>query len=478
MVEFPILEYSGLFVLIGEIHLHLNLFSIFYGRPVLLINGNLPKQSLRGKTVIANKTRAGPFGLFLNEITNSIYTCLLFPFIDIFCFFYANLGSFRQIARYIATWLEKGYLLTLLKSTYLRVVIVTEKIPLGLLGEEIIKDLSKLILAINIVALFLNGTISVNACYRRLKEPLRIYNPVALNLAEYLLNFLKYVKSTNELTEFAVLMAAFSLFLDSYPPKAYSERPQYCLPYGYCICENYIIVFRDRYKDDPWIFKVRHCFLCREEIPNNIIVKVHPPTVGVGVLCINRGGIWDCRFIKVAFRVSIDCFYATSIGTKIGLPVTIVSSHPLYYIFTNYNGALLEVLVMFPLIKEPNFVISLGTTRYIIASLFYFKLDSFLERHNGKYIVTGYILCLITCSDPAFGALLSKLANNSAGFLINDWPIPGTFNNTSFIGKDGNFRKRVDLDTFRKFIISLKEGDAKLYNISRLPFLIENLIAA
>ncbi|XTI85088.1 hypothetical protein V2W45_1466041 [Cenococcum geophilum] len=104
--------------------------------------------------------------------------------------------------------------------------------------------------------------------------------------------------------------------------------------------------------------------------------------------------------------------------------------------------------------------------RYIIISLFYFELDSLLERYNGKYIVTEHILYLITRSNLAFGALLSKL------------PIPGTFNNTSFIGKDGNFRKRVDLDTFRKFIISLKEGDAKPYNISRLPFLIENLIAA
>jgi len=58
--------------------------------------------------------------------------------------------------------------------------------------------------------------------------------------------------------------------------------------------------------------------------------------------------------------------------------------------------------------------------RYIITSLFYFKLDSLLERYNRKYIVTGYILCLITRSNPAFKALLSKLANNSAGFLINN----------------------------------------------------------
>ena len=62
-------------------------------------------------------------------------------------------------------------------------VIVTEKIPLGveseakeaflwLLGEEIIKYLSKLISAINIVALFPNSIMFVNARYRRLKERL------------------------------------------------------------------------------------------------------------------------------------------------------------------------------------------------------------------------------------------------------------------------------------------------------------------
>ncbi|XTI84577.1 hypothetical protein V2W45_1465627 [Cenococcum geophilum] len=464
----------GLFILIGEIHLYLNLFSIFYGRLVLFMDSDLPKQSLRGKTVTANKL----FGLSQNKIVNSIYTHLLFPFVDIFCFFYTNL--------------EKGHLLTLPKSIYPRVVIITKKIPLGLLREEIIKDLSELILVINIVALFLNSIISINACHRRLKEPLRIYNPVTPNLVEYLLNFLKYVKSTNKLIEFIVLITASSLFLDSYPPKAYSKRPQYCLPCGHYIYENCII-----------IFKVHHCFLCREEMPNDIIVKVHPLTVGVGVLCINRGGTRDCRFIKVAFGVSIDYFYIIFIGIKIGLLVATVSSYLLYYIFTNYNGALLEVLVMFPLIKEPNFVISLGTSklelknyentiyrlsidfnatkprlnnmrsipklkskvkmdyslsawidtiaRYIIASLFYFELDSLLERYNGKYIVTGYILCLIIYSNLAFKALLSK---------------------------DGNFRKQVDLDTFGKFIISLKEGNAEPYNISRLPFLIENLIAA
>jgi hypothetical protein len=34
----------------------------------------------------------------------------------------------------------------------------------------------------------------------------------------------------------------------------------------------------------------------------------------------------------------LDCSYATETGTKVGLPVATVSKHPLYRIFTNYNG--------------------------------------------------------------------------------------------------------------------------------------------
>jgi hypothetical protein len=34
----------------------------------------------------------------------------------------------------------------------------------------------------------------------------------------------------------------------------------------------------------------------------------------------------------------LDCLYAMSTGTKVGLPVATVSKYPLYCIFTNYNG--------------------------------------------------------------------------------------------------------------------------------------------
>ena len=56
---------------------------------------------------------------------------------------------------------------------------------------------------------------------------LKIYSPMPFDLDEYLSTFLKHVKSLNKLMEFIVLIITFNIFLDSYPPKAYSK---YSLP--------------------------------------------------------------------------------------------------------------------------------------------------------------------------------------------------------------------------------------------------------
>jgi hypothetical protein len=278
----------------GEIHLHINPTSVFHSRPIFVADGDLSGQTLRAKAAATDKchdtTRRAlprPAGLpspSLDELTNSIYSRLLFPFADVFCFFSADLGGFRQIARHIAAWLEKGQLSTLPKSTYPRVVIVTEKMPPGaerekearkaflwLLREETTIDLFERISAIDIVALFPNDKMSVEARHRRLKECLlntsdqvrknredtrtlfsathfaaffryacvhfsktsqepfdfiltsRKQNPIAPDLAEHLHNFLKHIKSPKELKEFAVPMIASSFLLDNYPPDSHSK---------------------------------------------------------------------------------------------------------------------------------------------------------------------------------------------------------------------------------------------------------------
>ena len=116
--------------------------------------------------------------------------------------------------------------------------------------------------------------------------------------------------------------------------------------------------------------------------------------------------------------------------------------------------------------------------RCAIASKFYFELDSIPEGCNGEYIGAGVILCSIRQGDPAFEVLLDQLSKSSATFYLNNCPIPGTVGDRSFISKDGNFRKRVELSLNGRFTISLKQGDSEPCNISGSPYLIEKLITA
>jgi hypothetical protein len=278
----------------GEIHLHLDPSTTFHGRPILIADTNLPSQTLRAKSATADKchdtTRrivrchTGSPGVSLDDIAVSVYTRLLFPFVDVFCFFSADLGGFKQIARHVAAWLEKGSSSTLPKCTYPRVIIVIDKIPPGagmekearkgflwLLEEETTKDPFDQISAIDIVALFPAGTMSDEARYRLLKERLmdgsdqvrkgredtrlsfsathfgalfkyasehfaetidqpfnfikasRTCNPIAPDLEDHLSTFLKHATNLSELTEFVVPIIASSFFLDNYPPDAHSK---------------------------------------------------------------------------------------------------------------------------------------------------------------------------------------------------------------------------------------------------------------
>lgn len=111
----------------------------------------------------------------------------------------------------------------------------------------------------------------------------------------------------------------------------------------------------------------------------------------------------------------------------------------------------------------------------LIASLFYFELDSAPERYDGKYVITGHIQCSIRCNDPAFESLFSKLSRDSVRFRVNDCPMPESINDPSCFGKDRNFRMRVRIETFDRFTMSLKQGDGNAYNISGSPFSVKAL---
>jgi len=110
------------------------------------------------------------------------------------------------------------------------------------------------------------------------------------------------------------------------------RRPQHGLECGHINCENCVVVFGDGCKDDPCDFIIQDCFLCGAEMSEKVVVRVHPPTAGVGVLCVDGGGtrgilplgsmkriekrIEDLiglriplqRFFKVAFGISSGTF--------------------------------------------------------------------------------------------------------------------------------------------------------------------------
>lgn len=89
------------------------------------------------------------------------------------------------------------------------------------------------------------------------------------------------------------------------------RRPQYSFHCKHSICETCVVLFGERSPDDESIFKTRHCFLCGLEMLNEVTVKVHPPTAGVGVLCIDGGGSRGIIPLQILKRIQ----------DRMGLPI-------------------------------------------------------------------------------------------------------------------------------------------------------------
>ena len=121
----------------SDIDLQLGGSSAFGDKVILLADGDLPYQvpKYRSSSVgechettrrILPRIREGVGCLALDEAADNLYSRLLCPFADVFCFFSADFGGFRPIVRYLASWLEKGRPSTLSKATYPRVLVVAE----------------------------------------------------------------------------------------------------------------------------------------------------------------------------------------------------------------------------------------------------------------------------------------------------------------------------------------------------------------
>ncbi|KAM7210074.1 patatin-like phospholipase-like protein [Rhypophila decipiens] len=115
-------------------------------------------------------------------------------------------------------------------------------------------------------------------------------------------------------------------------------------------------------------------------------------------------------------------------------------------------------------------------SRCIIASLFYFELDSIPEKRNGEFWGVGRIFCFRRRSDPALAALATKLSRLSARFIINGAKVPGEISDPSFWDEDGNFQKRICFKTSGEILISLREEGFREYPISGAPFSVDKLV--
>lgn len=111
----------------------------------------------------------------------------------------------------------------------------------------------------------------------------------------------------------------------------------------------------------------------------------------------------------------------------------------------------------------------------LVASLFYFKLDRHPDRHEGKFVGSGHILCSVPVIDPAFPKLMDRLSAESAQFLLDGCPIC-SIDDPSCWDKEGNFRKSIGISTTDSFAITLKRGKTETWNISASPFSVNTLI--
>jgi hypothetical protein len=114
----------------------------------------------------------------------------------------------------------------------------------------------------------------------------------------------------------------------------------------------------------------------------------------------------------------------------------------------------------------------------LIASLFYFELESTPKELDGQHLIIGHILCILSNSDPALKSLLDQLNSCSARFFIGNSPVSGAIGDRSFIDREGNFRKRFEFRAKDNLSISLRRGNSQPKSISGSPFTIERLVSA
>lgn len=95
---------------------------------------------------------------------------------------------------------------------------------------------------------------------------------------------------------------------------------------GHFICNVCVANFADARDDDPFEYSISSCFLCDKPMTSKHVVRLHPPTGGAGVLCIDGGGVRGTiplEFLKkiqqqVDLPIPIQRFFKVAFGVSSG----------------------------------------------------------------------------------------------------------------------------------------------------------------
>lgn len=270
-----------------DIHLNVDPSSIF-GIPLLLADGDISSSVNNNNSLSSchDSTRHTIKRSLVKdsvEARSGIFSQILGPFTDVFCFFAGDIGGVKNVAHSLVTWINFAYDKPPPALLRPHVAIVLESSSpsthsenealgtlLGLIREETSKDIFESFSTIEVVELFPSTRISDGARYRSLKDRLmarllemRIHreyasslfslthflsfldyacahfsctdepfnfikatrdnNPLSGNLVNHLTDFLQQTKP-GALLNFAAPVIASSFFLDHYLPDTHCKR--------------------------------------------------------------------------------------------------------------------------------------------------------------------------------------------------------------------------------------------------------------
>lgn len=118
-----------------------------------------------------------------------------------------------------------------------------------------------------------------------------------------------------------------------------------------------------------------------------------------------------------------------------------------------------------------------AVARKLTASLFYFELNALPEHSNGRYWISGSILCSLSYPDPAYKSLLEQLTRDSAELYLDDIPVCSDFEDDLRLYARTRFCKPVTSYVAEDFAICLRTSTTGLHHISGSPWSV-NLLSS